>query len=98
MRINKLISFVFQFITIGLAAAFVIMYLYPEFKKDVAQEQHVVELKEAQESDLTITRQIVSYADAVAKAAPAVVNIYTQKIVTEQVSPLMEDPLFRYFF
>ena len=98
MRINKLISFIFQFITIGLAAAFVIMYLYPEFKKDVAQEQHVVELKEAQESDLTITRQIVSYADAVAKAAPAVVNIYTQKIVTEQVSPLMEDPLFRYFF
>ena len=31
-------------------------------------------------------------------AAPAVVNIYTQKRVREQRNPLMDDPLFRRFF
>ncbi|HKJ22365.1 MAG TPA: trypsin-like peptidase domain-containing protein, partial [Gammaproteobacteria bacterium] len=39
-----------------------------------------------------------SYAAAVAAAAPAVVNIYTTKVVTQRRSPLMEDPLFRRFF
>lgn len=40
----------------------------------------------------------VSYADAVAKAAPAVVNIYTRKQVPRRRSRLMDDPLFRRFF
>ncbi len=39
-----------------------------------------------------------SYAAAVAAAAPAVVNIYTTKVVTQRRSPLMDDPLFRRFF
>jgi len=33
-----------------------------------------------------------SYADAVAQAAPAVVNVYTTKQTTELVSPLLNDP------
>lgn len=41
----------------------------------------------------------LSYAPLVEKAAPAVVNIYTQKIVTSrQVTPLFDDPFFRRFF
>lgn len=39
-----------------------------------------------------------SYASAVERAAPAVVNIYTQRVVTERRSPLLDDPLFQYFF
>ncbi|MCG8314419.1 MAG: trypsin-like peptidase domain-containing protein [Pseudomonadales bacterium] len=39
-----------------------------------------------------------SYADAVALAQPAVVNIYTSKIVTRQYHPLYDDPIFRRFF
>jgi serine protease DegQ len=39
-----------------------------------------------------------SYADAVAKARPAVVNIYTSKQVKVPVHPLLNDPLFRRFF
>lgn len=35
---------------------------------------------------------IQSYADAVARAAPAVVNVYTTKHVTEPVVPLFNDP------
>ena len=41
----------------------------------------------------------LSYAPLVRKAAPAVVNIYTRKVVrTRQVSPLFNDPFFRRFF
>lgn len=39
-----------------------------------------------------------SYADAVARAAPSVVNIYTSKIVQSKSHPLQNDPVFRHFF
>jgi len=39
-----------------------------------------------------------SYADAVARSAPAVVNIYTSKIVQRESNPLENDPVFRRFF
>lgn len=38
------------------------------------------------------------YADAFERAAPAVVNIYTSKIVREQQSPLLDDPILKHFF
>lgn len=38
----------------------------------------------------------LSYAPVVQKAAPAVVNIYTRKIIRQ--SPMMSDPFFRFFF
>ncbi len=38
----------------------------------------------------------ISYAPAVARAAPAVVNIYTTQTVREQSSPLLEHPWFRF--
>lgn len=39
-----------------------------------------------------------SYSDAVKQAAPAVVNIYTSKIVEQRAHPLLQDPAFRQFF
>ena len=39
-----------------------------------------------------------SYADAVAHAAPAVVNIYTAKVLVERTNPLFNDPVFQHFF
>nr|VFK33684.1 MAG: serine protease DegS/serine protease DegQ [Candidatus Kentron sp. MB]VFK76302.1 MAG: serine protease DegS/serine protease DegQ [Candidatus Kentron sp. MB] len=42
---------------------------------------------------------VTSYADAVAAASPAVVNIHTAKVVTQRIiSPLFDDPFFRHFF
>jgi serine protease DegS len=41
---------------------------------------------------------VTSYADAVQRAAPAVVNVYTSKVITRKRHPLLDDPLFRYFF
>lgn len=101
MRINKFIVFIFQFVTIGLAAAFVILYLYPQFNADLTQEQeqHIIEVKEAPlHNGTAAVASTSSYAEAVEKAAPAVVNIFTQKLITERVHPLMDDPLFRHFF
>jgi len=40
----------------------------------------------------------VSYADAVALAAPAVVSIKTTQEVSIDQNPMMQDPVFRYFF
>lgn len=40
----------------------------------------------------------VSYASAVRMAAPAVVNIYTTKVVQQEAHPFMNDPFFRHFF
>lgn len=52
------------------------------------------ELNQAQNERL----QAVSYADAVNKAAPSVVNIYTKKDLGERVHPLLSDPRYRRFF
>ena len=40
----------------------------------------------------------VSYADAVQRAAPAVVNVHTAKVITRKVHPLLDDPVFQHFF
>ncbi len=40
----------------------------------------------------------LSYAPLVKKAAPAVVNIYTKKVVRARRSALFDDPLFKRFF
>lgn len=39
-----------------------------------------------------------SYHDAVSKAMPSVVNIFTSKAVDNAPPPFMDDPLFRHFF
>ena len=40
----------------------------------------------------------LSYAPLVKRVTPAVVNIYTKKLVKQRVSPLFNDPFFRQFF
>ena len=101
MRVTKLITFIIQFATIGLAAAFLILYLQSEQKDSNNQsapqvDTEIVELIESTRS--TPTTPLFSYAPAVDKAAPAVVNIQTTKIITEKQHPLLNDPLFRQFF
>lgn len=39
-----------------------------------------------------------SYSLAVKRTAPAVVNIYTSKIIKQQLHPFFGDPVFRHFF
>ena len=39
-----------------------------------------------------------SFAPAVERAAPSVVNIYSTKVITRSYNPLIDDPLFQRFF
>ena len=96
MRINKTLHFVFQFTTLGLAAAFIILYFYPSV---LNKHQHVVEFKEAAHDRRPASQQpISSYADAVAAAQPAVVNNFSLTRIVERAHPLMDDPVFKHFF
>lgn len=94
MRWHKPFVYFFQAVTIGLALAFVVLLLRPEL---FDSGHKVVEFIEGTTSSLPATAGPVSYADAVALAAPAVVNIHSRKTVVES-SPLFDDPFFRHFF
>ena len=100
MQSGKPFAFIFKSIVFGLAAAFVVLMLRPDL---LGQSTTVVKFNEAQQPTHFnlpggVTSGPVSYADAVEIAAPAVVNIYSTKIITERPNPLYNDPFFRYFF
>jgi serine protease DegS len=100
MQKNKTLAFFFKSVVFGLAAAFIVLILRPDL---LGQGRPVVEFNEAKTPPRyslsnNLTGGAVSYADAVDLAAPAVVNIYTTKLITERASPLFNDPFFRHFF
>ncbi|MFA5627934.1 MAG: Do family serine endopeptidase [Thiohalomonadaceae bacterium] len=95
MKLYRPIFFIFQSITIGLAIAFLIVVWKPGLLDDGKKIVAFIENPPATRAPQSPGP--VSYADAVADAAPAVVNIYTSKTVTTH-NPLLEDPLFRHFF
>ena len=61
-----------------------------------AEPRDAPEVRQAE--PLTRQQGPVSYAQAVARAAPAVVNIYSSRVVEREEHPLMSDPFFRQFF
>ena len=99
MSISKSIQFLFQALTVGLAAFIVLVFLKPEL---INRGGTVVEiLQEAKPSNHNVSIPSsgpVSYASAVEQTATSVVNIYTAKIVTERPNPLQDDPFFKRFF
>ncbi len=60
-----------------------------------AQTQPAVAQRQIPESN---TQVMLSFSPVVKKVAPAVVNIYTKKVVQVQASPFFNDPFFRQFF
>ena len=54
----------------------------------------------AAETVVPTSRQQVSltFAPIVKRASPAVVNVYTKRVLKQQASPLFSDPFFRQFF
>jgi len=100
MKITKSLIFIFQFATVGLAAAFILIYTYPNLLNSNSITT-TVEIKESlHQHNGNRSQAIMSYADAVDAAAPAVVNIQTSKIITRrrQTNPLFDDPFFNQFF
>jgi serine protease DegS len=90
---RSFMSFLLRAVVIGLAAAFLLVWWKPALlgaapSRDVPAARPAAEVRPARASGMP------SFADAVARAAPAVVNIYTARVVTErnQTAPL--DQLF----
>ncbi len=88
---------------VGVGTAFILMYFldHPFAWRPLMVEFNEINANEARELAEEYSRNgigIPSYSEAVEKAAPAVVNIYTAKTVTEDISPMLQDPLFRRFF
>ena len=93
MKITKLSRFLLQVIGVGLAAAIVVLLILPD--SDTGKLP-VVEVQQTAAPDLPRGQGPVSYAAAVQRAAPAVVNIFTARTVVEP-SPLQADPFFGQF-
>ena len=96
MQMRKFISFITEAVTAGLAFAFVLLLLFrPE-----AFDRPTIEFTEAPREALPVVQNSApnSYAGAVEVAAPAVVNIYTRKIIKQRRHPIWDDPLFRRYF
>jgi Do/DeqQ family serine protease len=75
----------------GLALAFIAVALRP----DLIRRDGVAATPPATTPPSITEAGRVTYADAVRRAAPAVVNIYTARVVTERVAPSSLDELFR---
>jgi serine protease DegS len=91
MRIQRLIYFILQAIVVGLATAFLIILFNPDFiQPDHREDSSMFGLQRFSGP--------VSYATAVESAAPAVVNIHTEKVVTRSTNPFSENSFFRDFF
>ena len=78
----------------GLLAAAVILLLFPQILEH--NQQEVVTDTLAPEDGNWVGP--ASYSEAVSRAAPSVVNIYTQKELRRTRHPLLDDPFFRRFF
>ena len=92
-----------QAATISLAALFVVTTLRPEWLgRQGTPGAQVIGLKEANSPETTPGQgapgRLNSYNDAVRKAVPAVVNIFTSKAIKARRHPFANDPLFRQFF
>jgi Do/DeqQ family serine protease len=87
-----------QATTVALGALFVVVTLKPEWLGRAAPGgTQVVELTQAVPAGTGAVRS-GSYSDAVRRATPAVVNVFTSKEVKNPQHPFLSDPLFRHFF
>jgi len=104
----RIVSFVILSAVVGLAAAFIAVMIRPELitrhvqaarpappAAAAPQPAPVIAPPAATEPVVaTPPHAVNSYADAVERAAPAVVNIYTARLVTERIQPNAIEELF----
>ncbi len=79
---SRVLVFLLRFAVVGLALAFLIILFKPELLRSRATS--ATSPLSSGQSSAAATGQVTSYADAVARSAPAVVNIYTERVVTER--------------
>jgi serine protease DegS len=105
--ILKILTFITASAIVGLAAAFIAVVVRPELvaRRQPAQAAPAPASQPApapaastpavdRAAAQAAPRAVNSYADAVERAAPAVVNIYTARVVKEQIRPNPIEELF----
>lgn len=95
MTWRKLLVLVFEAVIAGLAFAFILLLI---FRPDSLTKGTTVEIIQSETPAPKGNVAPYSYSDAVEKAAPAVVNIYSTKRVTTRQHPFADDPFFKRFF
>ncbi|MDR0934545.1 MAG: Do family serine endopeptidase [Burkholderiaceae bacterium] len=99
MNLKRLWLLFAQIVTVGLAIWFLMVTLKPEWTMGGnAQRKPLTSAVTVQEATPAAAPVQSSYRGAVARAMPAVVNIYTSKAVRYPQSPLLDDPFLRRFF
>jgi len=103
MQINRLgagLLFAAGSIVSGLALAFIIVFFRPDLIRQPNFTQGPTPLlpNSAPAMPAETAPARVTYAGAVQRAAPAVVNVYTARLVTERVAPSALDELFGDFW
>ena len=94
-----LASFLLRAVVVGLAAAFLVVWWKPALLGAVTAPARSAAPAQGQAQPPAQAAQrpaavMQSFADSVARAAPAVVNIYTARVVTERRQPESLDQLF----
>jgi len=96
MKLQKFLIFALTSILAGLGAALLAIYLFADDAEEVLPKSEAK--PEAVVQTFALTAGPVSYADAVKKASPSVVNVYTTKLTVKKGKSLFSDPrLQRYF-
>lgn len=89
MFLQRLLQFVGWPITAGVIIALLSLLLFPQLRTTPSPFPT---------NNTNLGTGVVSYADAVNRAAPAVVNVYTEKRVVQRNQNLSNNPFFRHLY
>jgi serine peptidase DegS len=88
-KLKSISGFLLRSAIAGLALAFVLIFLWPSLQDRLNRTPD--------HSALPLPPAPASYADAVDKAAPSVVSIYTQRVEVQEISPQLQHILRRQY-
>lgn len=93
---HSIVEFVRWPLLSGLLIAILALQLFPELNPRRAD--HTAPTNAAHDPHPQSVSPTSSYADAVSRAAPAVVNIYTRKKIERSSHRMFDHPLYRFFY
>lgn len=91
MHFQRLLNFIGWPVIAGVIIALLALLLFPQLRGGIPTPTN-------SNSSSNLGTGVVSYADAVNRAAPAVVNIYTEKRVIQRYQNLYNNPFFRQLY
>jgi serine protease DegS len=95
LSVKNIIRFAGWPIISGIIAAVILLALFPRLNEPEIRENSLLSNDFLTPSSGSEWSGPTSYATAVSRAAPSVVNIYTNKQVTSRTHPLFSDPNFQ---